>query len=239
MKTRIMKLNETEAELIELMRNIGPDLVLSDINNCYNDSSQKEQYFIIKRMIAILGAKKIFDMDALIETEFISEKDAEVLIKAMRENKNIVITGDNGSGKTTLLNALLVYQDDIQLIIYERIREMNLSDEVLSKDIFICQEADSISMKDIVMLNEKTRLVMGEITASDDGLGLVGSMKMGCSLLTTMCCTANCREYFLSLFSENTKQYAEEMLNKTHFIHVQLEYDILIGKRKVVKLEEF
>ena len=239
MKTRVMRLNETEAEIIELIRNIGADLVLSDLNNCYNDSPQKEQYFILKRMIAILGAKKIFDMDALISTGFITKEQSDYIIKSMKENKNIVITGDNGSGKSTLLNALLEYQKDVQFIIYERIRELNLSDDVLSNDTVICQEADSISMKDIVMLNDKTRLVMGEITASDDGLGLVGALKMGCSVLTTMCCTENCYEYFLSLFSQNTKQYAKEMFNKTRFIHVKLDYDVVTGSRKVAKIQEF
>ncbi len=238
MKTKVMRLNETESALVDLLRNIGGDLVLSELSNCYNGVPNKEQYFILKRMISILEEKKIFDMDALINSDFITVEDSKYLIKCMEENRNIIITGDSGSGKTTLLNALLCYQDDVQMVIFERMKELTLTDEILSKDITICQESDSISMKDIVILNDKSRLVIGEIIAGEDGLGILGSLKLGSSILTTMPCDSNCRSEFLNLFTDNMKPYAEEVLNKDGFIHVIVEYDRVSGKRRVVKIKE-
>lgn len=76
--------------------------------------------------------------------------------------KNIIVTGRIGVGKTTSLNSLLDYQENAKIMIFEQVKELNLNEEILNRNIVTCQESESISMKDISVLNdaENSRLVI-------------------------------------------------------------------------------
>ena len=51
--------------------------------------------------------KKIFTLEDYVKQGILSEKQREIIIRAIRDKKNIIAAGGTKSGKTTLLNALL------------------------------------------------------------------------------------------------------------------------------------
>lgn len=171
--------------------------------------------------------------------EFLSKDEADYLVRCMNENRNIIITGGVSVGKTTLLNSLLGYQEDGMIMVCERVKELDLDEEIFNREIITSQESESISMKDISILNDfkNSRLVIGEIINCDDGLGLLSALNMRSSILGTTQSEGNWRENFLNLFNGNMKKYAEETLNKNKFIQVSIVKDSN-GKRVVKKIEE-
>ncbi|AJD29280.1 type II/IV secretion system protein E [Clostridium sporogenes] len=167
--------------------------------------------------------KKIsnIDLNALINMKCLSKEEADYLAKSMRENKNIIITGRIGVGKTTLLNSLLDYQDNVNIMTFERVKELNLSKIAVPND------------------SKDSRLIINEIQNCDDGLGLLYALNMGSSVLGTIYSKGNWHEYFLDLFdgNDNMKKYAEETLSKNKFIQVNISINS-DGKRIVDKIQE-
>ena len=51
--------------------------------------------------------KKIFTLEDYVEQGILTEKQREIIIRAIHDKKNIIAAGGTKSGKTTLLNALL------------------------------------------------------------------------------------------------------------------------------------
>ncbi|HAL73730.1 MAG TPA: pilus assembly protein [Clostridiales bacterium] len=67
------------------------------------------------------------DMDTLIERNFISQAAADMLINAVRQKKNIFISGGTGTGKTTFLNILSGYiPQDERVVTIEDAAELSL-----------------------------------------------------------------------------------------------------------------
>lgn len=81
--------------------------------------------------------KKIFTLDDYVKQEILSEKQREIIIKAIREKKNIIAAGGTKSGKTTLLNALLAEISKLndRVILIEDTPELQ------------CTAADFVSMR--------------------------------------------------------------------------------------------
>ncbi|MBD5639890.1 Flp pilus assembly complex ATPase component TadA [Clostridium botulinum] len=159
------------------------------------------------------------DLNALMDMKCLSKEEADYLAKSMRGNKNIIITGRIGIGKTTLLNSLLDYQDNVNIMTFERVKELNLSEIAVPND------------------SKNSRLIINEIQNSDDGLRLLSALNMGSSVLGTIYSKGNWHKYFLDLFSGNMKKYAEETLNKNKFIQVNISINS-DGKRIVDKIQE-
>lgn len=237
--TKVMRLNNKEVRLIDFIRYASPEL-LTELRNAFSNSTNKSNCLNLKRIISILENRPVFDLDFLIDIKVLFKEEADYLVKSMRENKNIIITSSrSGSGKTTLFNSLLNCQEDATMLIFEREKELNLSEEALKRNVITFQQSESISMKDIAILNgsESSALVIGDIQNCDDGLGLLSALNMGSSVLGTMQSKGNLREDLLDLFEGNMKKYAEETLNKNKFIHVNVSLND-DRKRVVTKIEE-
>lgn len=237
-KTKVMRLNDKETKLINFIRHTNPELLLSELRNAFSNSVNKANYLNLKRIISILEDRKVFELKILVDMEFISKEEAEYLVKCMKENKNIIITGGFSVGKTTLLNSLLEYQEQHVMMIFERVKQLILDKEILNKNIITYKESESISLKDLSVLDTvNSRLVIEEIQNCDDGLGLLYALNIGSSVLGTIYSKGNWREDFLNLFNDNMKKYAEETLNQNKFIQVNISINS-DGNRIVNKIEE-
>lgn len=71
-------------------------------------------------------AQTIFQLGDYVDSRILSASDAEFLMEAVRQRKNIVVVGGTSSGKTTLVNALLaeVANMDERVLILEDTREL-------------------------------------------------------------------------------------------------------------------
>lgn len=244
LKTKVMRLNYKETKLVKFIRDISSESLLEELRNVFNElergnkneNKNRNSYSNLKNLIPILVDRKILDLDTLINTNFISREEANYLIKSIRENKNIIITGNINSGKTTLLNSLLKYQKDARILVSEQIEELELSENILT-----CENPSSLNMKDIAMLNQckNSRLVIGEIQNCNDGLGLLSALNIGSSVLGTFYSQENWRKDFLNLFDGNMREYAENMLNKNKFIRINVCRKGKDNKRMVDKIEKY
>jgi type IV secretion system protein VirB11 len=52
-------------------------------------------------------ASRVFTLDQYVQSEILTPKEKEFLCAAIRDHRNILVTGSTGSGKTTFVNALI------------------------------------------------------------------------------------------------------------------------------------
>ena len=75
-------------------------------------------------------SKKPFTMDNLVQFGSLIRRAADFLALAVRERKNILISGGTGSGKTTLLNVIASFiPDDERIVTIEDAAELQLPQE--------------------------------------------------------------------------------------------------------------
>lgn len=118
--------------------------------------------------------KGISDLNVLIEKKMFSESVRKVMLEALKNKKNILISGGTGSGKTTLLNALLNNLDKNERIItIEDTVELKLnSDHLISLEARI-KTPDCplvITIRDLVKASLRMRpdrLIVGEVRGEE------------------------------------------------------------------------
>ncbi len=54
-----------------------------------------------------MRAKKVFTLTQYVERDILKSTERDIIVQAVTDRKNIVVSGGTGSGKTTLLNAVL------------------------------------------------------------------------------------------------------------------------------------
>ena len=123
--------------------------------------------------------KKIFTLDDYVKQEILSEKQREIIIKAIHDKKNIIAAGGTKSGKTTLLNALLAEISKLndRVILIEDTPELQ------------CTAADCVSMRTMrtftmsdclrsVLRMTPDRIVVGEVRGGE-ALALLDAWSTG------------------------------------------------------------
>ena len=123
--------------------------------------------------------KKIFTLEDYVKQGVLSEKQREIIIRAIRDKKNIIAAGGTKSGKTTLLNALLeeISKLNDRIILIEDTPELQ------------CTAADCVSMRTMrtftmsdclrsVLRMTPDRIVVGEVRGGE-ALALLDAWSTG------------------------------------------------------------
>ena len=123
--------------------------------------------------------KKIFTLDDYVTQGILTKHQQEILLKAIREKKNIIAAGGTKSGKTTFLNALLaeISKCDDRVILIEDTPELQCK----AVDCVSMRTMRSFSMSDClrcVLRMTPDRIVVGEVRGGE-ALALLDAWSTG------------------------------------------------------------
>lgn len=113
-----------------------------------------------------------FTMADLIEREMLTVAEADLLSKAVRDGRNLLISGGTGSGKTTLLNVLASYiPDDERILILEDTAELYIKKpHVVSAEAQLDTHKSPIGFADLLkaaLRHRPDRIILGEIRGAE------------------------------------------------------------------------
>jgi pilus assembly protein CpaF len=113
-----------------------------------------------------------FTMADLIEREMVTAAEAVLLSNAVRNGRNVLISGGTGSGKTTLLNVLASYIPDTdRILILEDTAELYIKKpHVVSAEAQLDTHKNPISFADLLkaaLRHRPDRIILGEIRGAE------------------------------------------------------------------------
>jgi pilus assembly protein CpaF len=113
-----------------------------------------------------------FTMSTLIERQMLTETEAELLSSALRDGRNLLISGGTGSGKTTLLNVLASYiPDEERILILEDTAELYIrKPHVVSAEAQLDTHKTEITFADLLkaaLRHRPDRIIVGEIRGEE------------------------------------------------------------------------
>lgn len=113
-----------------------------------------------------------FKMADLIEREMVTIAEAGLLSNAVRNGRNLLISGGTGSGKTTLLNVLASYIPDTdRILILEDTAELYIrKPHVVSAEAQLDTHKNPISFADLLkaaLRHRPDRIILGEIRGAE------------------------------------------------------------------------
>ena len=186
-KTKVMRLNELEQEVVSLLRQ-SKEHLSRELNHLLNN--QQGSYFQeTQKLKNIIDSKNPHDLDSLFSTGFVTDCQMNQIKEAVEMNKNILITGRCGAGKTTLLRALMDfrfkhYQDD-RVIVVDKMKE--LQKDVKDKEMVIYKESDSLRFSDFRHhLGSKPQIILSEINSEEDMYSMIFAIDTGMSVVATI-----------------------------------------------------
>jgi type IV secretion system protein VirB11 len=147
-------------------------------------------------------ATRVFTVEDYVASGRMKQVEADVIRKAVRDRKNILVCGPTGSGKTTLTNA--IYQviaeetPDHRLVVIEDTREL----QVNVRDCLMLKTAPGISMEMLlksVLRCRPDRVGVGEVRSAE----LYDLLKLWNTGHPGGLCTLHC---------ENTSEVAARLL---------------------------
>lgn len=115
-------------------------------------------------------ASAVFPLSLYLEQNRIQKHDMDILCKAIKERKNMLIVGGTGSGKTTFANAIL--NEMVRLSPEHRVLllEDTLELQCNMENVVQMRTNDSIKMRDllkIAMRQRPDRIVVGEVRGGE------------------------------------------------------------------------
>lgn len=115
-------------------------------------------------------AQKIFTLDDYVDSGIMSRNQAEVLIEAVKDRKNILVVGGTGTGKTTLSNAILCaiseHTPDHRCILIEDTAEL----QPKNKNVVVMRTSQNVSMLGLLkatMRLRPDRIIVGEVRGGE------------------------------------------------------------------------
>lgn len=112
-----------------------------------------------------MPARKIYTLDEYVESEIMTQSQADCLKQAIKDKENILVSGGTGSGKTTLTNALLneIAGSNDRVIMIEDNLELQCPVENLVRKLVNPPEL-TLSKAIFDSLREyPTRIIVGEV----------------------------------------------------------------------------
>lgn len=162
------------------------------------------------------------------------------ILKALYENKNIIITGQVAVGKSTLMNIILnLLEEKDLLLINNGLNQFNLTESYKSSNN-ITILSKNISIEDISNPNyDRSLFVVDEIYNRTSMLSLLTALNTGKQVFTTTMTgfkDTDIRKVLIDRIGDNMKDYAKTTLNAHKFVIVNVVCND--GKRYVDKIEE-
>jgi pilus assembly protein CpaF len=113
-----------------------------------------------------------FTMADLIERKMLTVAEADLLSNAVRDGRNLLISGGTGSGKTTLLNVLASHIPDAErILILEDTAELYIrKPHVVSAEAQLDTHKNPISFADLLkaaLRHRPDRIILGEIRGAE------------------------------------------------------------------------
>lgn len=115
-------------------------------------------------------AQKIFTLDDYVESKIMTSGQAEILIEAVKERKNILVVGGTGTGKTTLSNAILCaiadHTPDHRCILIEDTAEL----QPKNKNVVVMRTSQNVTMLGLLkatMRLRPDRIIVGEVRGGE------------------------------------------------------------------------
>ena len=141
----------------------------------------KEFYLQLLKILHLQLEKAllVFTLDDYVKNNSMTERQKEILIKAVYERKNILVIGGTSSGKTTLTNAIINEMSCLnqRLLILEDTQEIQSKAE---NTVFF-KTSDTVNMQDLLkscMRYRPDRIIIGEIR-SGEALDLLTAWNSG------------------------------------------------------------
>ena len=193
-KDNVIRVTDREKSIIELIRE-DEVLLAKGLEDCFekylrelgNKSISRDMEIVKALLMRIVGGG-ISMIDELIEGDFITTQEVNLINEAISDKENIVITGGTGVGKTSLLKGIINMQKEKNIVLCETYGELELSEETI--------KANNISYVDLSVelleyhlknnnYNKDTLFVISEITNSESLMNLFLVLDSGFSVLTS------------------------------------------------------
>lgn len=113
-------------------------------------------------------AKVVFTLEDYVNNKTMTKKQQEVILKAIKEKKNIIVAGGTGSGKTTLVNALLaeVAKLNDRVVLIEDTKELKCD----AKNKLSLLSTKKVSMEELLRATLRARpdrIIVGEVRGAE------------------------------------------------------------------------
>jgi type IV secretory pathway ATPase VirB11/archaellum biosynthesis ATPase len=184
-KAVVKRITSEEDALIEVLRTHGMPNVLQCLNTAINSLPPESSDFLRSARTA-LKPNLFLSLQHLVDLKAITLDDANLLLLAISENRNIAIVGENGSGKTTLLHASICEIEDYKrVVVCEPVQEMDFVVSSPDKHILAVQSTSLMStdMLDLVLKPTVDRVVFGEVLRSGEVSALLFATVCGQSVM--------------------------------------------------------
>lgn len=113
-------------------------------------------------------AKVVFTLEDYINNKTMTKKQQEVILKAIKEKKNVIVAGGTGSGKTTLVNALLaeIAKLNDRIVLIEDTKELKCD----AKNKLSLLSTKKVSMEELLRATLRARpdrIIVGEVRGAE------------------------------------------------------------------------
>jgi type IV secretory pathway ATPase VirB11/archaellum biosynthesis ATPase len=186
-KAVVKRITSEEDALIEVLRSHGVVNVLSCLNTAISTLPPESSEFL-RSARAALKPNVVVSLTDLVELKALTEQDANILLSAISEDRNIAVIGRSGSGKTTLLHALVcALPTSKSVCVIESVQEMDFSVSAPEHNIvsIISGNTTTGDMFNHALKLSLDKLVLGEIATVGDVATLAVSAVVGHSVMFT------------------------------------------------------
>jgi len=215
MDSKVMRLSLKEEKLIRFIRTT-PSTLATQLNTLIENNTQDVDCREAKKLISILNNSFTADLELLISQGFISQTLVENTLKAISENKNVVITGMPGVGKTTLTKAIISqFLNEFPFLVVNRTSEYDEFNKVLNRGAISFEDLDLLSrLKD-------GKIVFDELSSSKDFIEVLTALSIGIPFIL-ICHNVNWRENFLQQLPTALRSLAQNLINKEEFVEIAI-----------------